>query len=256
MTTSAVFVSHGTPMGAIEPSRWTKSWVELGARLPPPRAILSISAHWLTRGGARVTSSERPHMNYDMYGFPEPLYEIQYPAPGSPDLAHEIMEGLSSVVPVYGDPTWGFDHGTWLVLMYLFPGADIPVVQLSVDYGKPPGWHYEVGQKLQFLRERDVLVVCSGNFVHNLGLRNPDEPPVDWAVEFDARMHEAVERGEHQAVIDFQKLGRIASLAHPTYDHFLPVLYFLGLKTEEDRVECFTDGFQWPAVSMRSYKFS
>ncbi len=253
MPSSAVFVSHGTPMGAIEPSRWTAAWAELGASLPRPKAILSISAHWLTQGGVLVTASEKPRMNYDMYGFPAPLYEVKYPAPGSLALADEIAARLDGSMPVYGDTTWGFDHGTWLVLMYMFPKADVPVVQVSLDYSKPPAAHYELGKKLSWVRERDVLVVCSGNFVHNLGLRNPEDPPMDWAVEFDSKMHAAIEAGDHQSVIDFQKLGSIASLCHPTYDHFLPVLYFLGLLEDGERARTFTDGFQWPAVSMRSY---
>ena len=248
----AVFAGHGTPMGAIEPSRWTGAWGKLGAGLGRPRAILSISAHWLTRGGALVTASEFPAMNYDMYGFPQPLYEVQYPAPGDPALAQEI----SAAVNARGDTAWGFDHGTWLVLKYMFPAADIPVVQLSMDYSEPPAFHYEMGKRLQFLREQDILILCSGTFVHNLNFRNAENPPMDWALEFDSTMNAHIADGNHEPVIDFRRLGRIAHLAHPTHDHFLPIFYFLGLKNAQDTVSAFTDGFQWPAVSMRSFVIS
>lgn len=248
-TMPIVFAGHGTPMGAIEPSRWTDAWGALGARLPRPRAILSISAHWLTRGGALVTASDSPAMNYDMYGFPQPLYEVRYPAPGDKALAQEI----STAVNAHADTAWGFDHGTWLVLKYMFPAADIPVVQLSMDYNEPPSFHYELARRLQFLRKEGILILCSGNFVHNLNFRNTASPPLDWALEFDATMNTHIKNGDHQSVIDFRKLGRIARLAHPTHDHFLPIFYFLGLKGDRDAVSVFTDGFQWPAVSMRSF---
>jgi 4,5-DOPA dioxygenase extradiol len=249
----ALFVGHGSPMGAIEPNRWTECWANLGTKLPRPEAILMISAHWLTRGGALVTASEAPAMNYDMYGFPPDLYKITYPAPGNVALANEIASALHGHSPVYADTQWGFDHGTWLILKYMFPKADIPVVQLSMDYSKPPAFHYELAKHLQFLRSKGTLILCSGNIVHNLNFRNPQDPPMEWALEFDRVMHANIEHGNHQAVVDFQNLGRIASLSHPTYDHFLPILYFLGVQTADDKVSVVCEGFQWPAVSMRTF---
>jgi len=250
----ALFVGHGTPMSAIRPNQWTQTWAELGPKLPKPSAILSISAHWITEGGAMVTASEAPAMNYDMYGFPPELYQIRYPSPGHPGLAADIADKLSSKVPVEGDSRWGLDHATWVVLKYMFPRADVPVLQLSIDYSRPPAFHYELGKYLQFLRTKGVLIVGSGNIVHNLRIRpgmNNDQP-YDWALEFDHTMWTRIQEGNFQAVADFQKLGNAASLSHPTYDHFLPLLYCLGVKTDADQITTFNDNFQWPAVSMRS----
>jgi len=249
------FIGHGSPMGAIEPSPWTESWVELGKKLPRPKAILTISAHWLTRGGALVTASEAPRMNYDMYGFPRELYEIVYPAPGDVELAKEVAARLSPHLQVFPDTKWGFDHGTWVVLKYMFPQAEVPVIQLSIDYSRPPSFHYEIGKRLQFLRSQGVLVIGSGNLVHNLGMRpgTNNDKPFDWAVRFDETIDAYIESGNHAAVMDFQQLGSVASQAHPTYDHFLPVLYCLGLLMDGDAVHTFNADFQWPAVSMRSY---
>jgi 4,5-DOPA dioxygenase extradiol len=249
-----VFVGHGTPRSAVWTNEWTASWEKLGTELPRPSTILSISAHWLTRGGAFVTASREPRMNYDFYGFPDEMYKVVYPAPGNIDLAQQIQSNLGAQLPVRGDTEWGFDHGTWVVLKYMFPKADIPVIQLSIDYSKPPVFHYELGKQLAFLRTRGVLILGSGNLVHNLNMRpgmNGDKP-YDWATEFDARIWKNIEDSNHQAVIDFQKMGSVAVQAHPTYDHFLPLLYCLGLKTDQDGIRTFNDNFQWPAVSMRS----
>ena len=249
-----VFVGHGTPRSAVWTNQWTASWEKLGKELPRPSAILSISAHWLTRGGALVTASRQPRMNYDFYGFPEEMYKVVYPAPGNVDLAQELQAGLAPELPVRSDAEWGFDHGTWVVLKYMFPKADIPVIQLSIDYSKPPSFHHELGKHLAFLRTRGVLILGSGNMVHNLSKRpgTNNDQPYDWAVEFDSTMWKNIQEGNHQAVTDFQKLGAVAAQAHPTYDHFLPLLYCLGLKSEKDEIRTFNDNFQWPAVSMRS----
>jgi 4,5-DOPA dioxygenase extradiol len=251
----ALFIGHGTPMSAINPNEWTQAWAELGPKLPRPRAILSISAHWLTQGGALVTMSEKPPMNYDMHGFPPPMYQITYPAPGDVRLAKDVASALSDQIPVQGDTQWGFDHATWVVLKYLFPKADIPVIQLSIDYSKPPAFHYELGKHLQALRTRGVLILGSGNVVHNLSKRpgTNNNQPYDWAVEFDQTMNSHINDGNHQGVVDFLKLGSVAALAHPTYDHFLPLLYCLGVKTKEDNTSTFSGDFPWPAVSMRSF---
>jgi 4,5-DOPA dioxygenase extradiol len=251
----ALFIGHGTPMSAINPNAWTGAWGELGRKLPRPRAILVVSAHWLTRGGALVTMSEKPPMNYDMYGFPPPLYDVTYPAPGDIELAQNVASALSSQIDVEGDTQWGFDHATWLVLKYLFPKADIPVIQLSIDYSRPPSFHYELAKHLQALRTKGVLILGSGNVVHNLSKRpgTNNNQPYDWAVEFDTKIAGHIMDGNHQGVVDFLKLGSLAALAHPTYDHFLPILYSLGVKANEDTVSSFSDDFQWPAVSMRSF---
>jgi len=249
-----VFVGHGTPRSAVEPNHWTASWGVLGAKLPRPTTILAISAHWLTQGGSLVTTSEKPRMNYDFGGFPPEMYRILYPAPGNVALAQELQTSLGARLPMRGDVQWGFDHGTWVVLKYMYPKADIPVIQLSIDYSRPTQFHYELGQHLQQLRRRGVLILGSGNVVHNLSIRpgmNGDRP-YDWAVEFDASMWKNIQDGNHQAVVDFQRLGSVAAQSHPTYDHFLPLLYCLGAKMEGDVVTTFNDSFQWPAVSMRS----
>jgi 4,5-DOPA dioxygenase extradiol len=248
------FIGHGTPRSATAPNQWTASWESLGKKFPRPSAILSISAHWLTQGGSLVTANENPRMNYDFYGFPKEMYEVVYPAPGNPELAQQIKTLAGGQLPVRDDSEWGFDHATWVVLKYMFPKADIPVVQMSIDYSRPPSFHYELGKHLQELRHHGVLILGSGNLVHNLNIRpgmNNDRP-YDWAVEFDATIWKSIQEGNHQAVMDFQKLGAVAANSHPTYDHFLPLLYCLGLKKTEDSVTTFNDNFQWPAVSMRS----
>jgi len=249
-----MFIGHGSPMNAIESNTWTEGWSALGGRLPKPAAILSISAHWLTNGGSLVTSNDSPQMNYDMYGFPRELYDYKYPAPGDPALAEEISSLLRGALPVYGDSQWGFDHGVWVVLKRLYPDAQIPVLQLSIDYSRPAVFHYELAKRLTPLRSKGVLIMGSGNLVHNLARRtNTKNAPHDWALEFDEKMAKSVLSGDHQAVIDFQSLGKLAELAHPTYDHFLPLIYALGLKTEKDEVTSMLEGFQGPSISMRSF---
>jgi len=250
-----LFVGHGSPTSAISPNSWTKAWSDIGSRVPRPNAILSISAHWITNGGMLVTASPRPQMNYDMGGFPPEMYQLKYPAPGNPALAKEIENTLQQTIPVHGDSSWGFDHGTWLVLRYLFPKADIPLIQLSIDYSKPPAFHFELARQLQPLRDKGVLILGSGNIVHNLReMVRADVKPFDWAVEFDRRMDENIQQGNFKGVVDFQKLGTLATVAHPTYDHFLPLLYVLGLQTKGEPVRTLTNGFQYKSVSMRSYQ--
>ena len=252
----ALFVGHGTPRSALDPNLWTEEWGRVGKALPRPRAILSISAHWLTRGGSLVTASEAPAMNYDVYGFPKELYEFRYAAPGSPVVAREVESALNGHIPVDGDASWGFDHGTWLVMKYMFPEADIPLLQLSIDYSRPPAFHYELAKELRALRSKGILVVGSGNVVHNLNERGGTgrtDRPRDWALEFDRRMTTAVMNGNHAEAVNFLALGELASLAHPTHDHFLPLLYALGVSEPRGEVASFNDGFQWPGVSMRSF---
>jgi 4,5-DOPA dioxygenase extradiol len=251
-----VFVGHGTPFSIIDPNVWTAQWGRIGQTLPRSTAILMISAHWLTRGATLVTASAAPAMNYDISGFPREIYEYRYPSPGHPTVAREVERALQGQTLVQGDTSWGLDHGTWLPLKYMFPAADIPVLQLSVDYGRPPAFHYELAKRLRTLRSKGVLIIGSGNVVHNLGERGGTgitETPRDWAIEFDKRMATAVASGRHSDAIDFLSLGSLAQLAHPTYDHFLPFLYSLGLVEPGGPVQTFCEGFQWPGISMRSY---
>lgn len=252
----AMFVGHGTPRSALAPNLWTEQWTQVGRALPRPQAILMISAHWLTEGGSLVTAADAPAMNYDVFGFPKELYEYRYAAPGSPAVARDVTSALDGRIPVAPDTSWGFDHGTWLVLKYMYPEADIPVLQLSIDYSRPPAFHYDLAMALRALRTKGVLIVGSGNVVHNLRERGGtglEETPRDWAIEFDQRMTTAVLNGNHAPVVDFLGLGDLARLAHPTHDHFLPLLYALGVAGPGAAVRSFNDGFQWPGVSMRSF---
>jgi 4,5-DOPA dioxygenase extradiol len=254
-----VFVGHGTPLSAIDPNVWTAQWARLGPTLPRPQVILSISAHWLTRGGSLVTASAHPQTNYDITGFPRALYEYRYPAPGDPAVAREIAEALHEQLPVYPDTSWGFDHGTWLVLKYMFPKADIPVLQLSIDFSRPPAFHYQLASRLRALRSKGVMLLGSGNVVHNLSERGGTgvtPTPRDWAVEFDSRMAAAVMKGDHAQPINFLSLGNLAHQAHPSYDHFLPLLYCLGAAGPQAKVRTFCEGFQWPGISMRGFVLS
>ena len=254
--TPAVFIGHGTPRNAVWDNEWTRGWSEFGASIPRPQAILSISAHWLTRGGVFVTSDQTPKMTYDMHGFPEELYRVTYPAPGNVRLAEQITAMLSGQIRVNPDTEWGFDHGTWVVLRHMFPNADVPVVQLSMDYTQPPAFHYELAKQLRGLRTEGVLILGSGNVVHNpRQRRNPDDTIPDWALEFDERITSYVNDGNHQAIIDFQQMGNVAKLAHPTYEHFLPLLYILGVKNESEEVVSFLEGFQ-KTISMRSFRLA
>lgn len=252
----AVFVGHGTPWGALAPNVWNTQWGQIAGTLPRPHAILMISAHWLTEGASLVTAGAAPPMNYDVRGFPAELYEYRYTAPGSPLVAREVAGALHGGNQVFGDSEWGFDHGTWLVLKYMYPRADIPVLQLSIDYSKPPAFHYELAKRLRGLRSKGILVLGSGNVVHNLrerGGTGVTDTPRDWAIEFDQRMTSAIMHGDHAPVVGFQQLGELAVNAHPTYDHFLPLLYSLGLAGSGAEVRTFCEGFQWPGISMRSF---
>jgi 4,5-DOPA dioxygenase extradiol len=252
----AVFVGHGTPLGALDPNVWTEQWAKIGSSLPRPQAILMISAHWLTEGASLVTAAAAPPMNYDVRGFPPQLYEYKYSAPGNPAVAREVATALHGQIPVFGDTEWGFDHGTWLVLKYMYPKAEIPVLQLSIDFSRPPAFHYELARRLRTLRSKGILVMGSGNVVHNLrerGGTGVTDSPRDWAVEFDHRIATAVMNGNHAPVIDFQSMGDVARMAHPTYDHFLPLLYALGISEPGRPVQTFCEGFQWPGISMRSF---
>lgn len=246
-----LFVGHGNPMNAIENNRFSNAWKKIGTELPKPQAILSVSAHWLTRG-SRVLAMEQPKTIHDFGGFPDELFAQQYPAPGAPEMAKETQR-LALKHHITLDDEWGFDHGTWSVLKQMFPLADIPVYQLSIDYNQSMSYHYELAQELRALREKGVLVMGSGNIVHNLRAINfQNAAPYDWAVEFDAKIKQWLESGDHRSIREFQKLGSVAQLAHPTYDHFLPLMYVLGFQYNNETPAFFNDEFDMSSVSMRS----
>jgi 4,5-DOPA dioxygenase extradiol len=258
-----LFVGHGSPMNAIEDNAWRRGWQDIGtkllARSERPQLILCISAHWLTRGGWQVTGMPAPKTIHDFGGFPQALFDQQYPAPGAPMVAASLAKELKS--PTTGAPlgvdldTWGLDHGTWSVLKPMFPKADIPVLQLSMDYSRPPGEHYALGRQLQALRERGVLIVGSGNIVHNLRAMRQGtgvNEAYDWAVEFDTQVHEQISKGQLDALQNFQTLGAVAQQAHPTYEHYLPLLYAAGAARTSDSPRFFNTGYQGAAISMRS----
>lgn len=254
----ALFVGHGSPMNAIGDNEFRRSWQALGAefgrRWPRPQLILCISAHWLTRGWW-LTAMAQPKTIHDFGGFPQELFDQQYPAPGWPAAAQEIS-GLLGVAGAGLDAgEWGLDHGAWSVLKPMFPAADIPVIQLSMDYSRPAGEHFALARRLQALRERGVLVVGSGNIVHNLRTMRPDatgDQAYDWAVEFDGAIAQRIARGELAALADFQQLGQPAALSQPSHEHFLPLLYAAGAADPSEPVRFFNERFQALSISMRS----
>jgi len=248
----SLFVGHGSPMNALEDSEFSRAWTQAGKALPRPRAILSISAHWETEG-VHVTAMRRPRTIHDFYGFPDALYEMEYRAPGSPELA-ELVSRTLYPVPVTLDDRWGLDHGTWAVLRRMFPEADIPVVQLSLDATKGQEFHYELGGRLFALRHKGILILGSGNMVHNLGMMRRQEQPYEWAQAFDEKLEQLILSGDHRGLIHYEELGRSAALSIPTNDHYLPFLYVLGLQAPEDAVTFFANRITLGSVSMRSLR--
>lgn len=248
-----LFIGHGSPMNAIEDNEFTRSWVSIGEKITKPKAILSISAHWYT-DGTRICDELHPKQIYDMYGFPRELYNLKYPVLGSPELAHITMELLHREVPI--DNSWGIDHGTWSVLCHMFPKADIPVYQLSIDRKLDTEAHYMLGQELSSLRDQGVLVLGSGNVVHNLAKINwEQEGGYPWAEEFDNYIKEAILEGDYQKVIHYERLGKASELAFVTPDHFYPLLYVLGATGPNDKVEVYNDACVLGSLSMTGYLF-
>jgi 4,5-DOPA dioxygenase extradiol len=247
-----MFVGHGSPMNAILDNRWSRAWVELGAVLRRPNAILCVSAHWQTTG-SMVTAMERPRTIHDFYGFPDELNRTLYPAPGAPEVAGQT-KALVKKTPIGLDAAWGLDHGTWSVLVRMFPRADVPVFQLSLDHTQGAAWHYELARELRPLRDRGVLIMGSGNIVHNL--RRVDgrlgDAGFDWAVEFDAKAKALIDSGDHRSLVEYEKLGSPARLSIPTNEHYLPVLYALAVKDDKDSIAYFNDGCAMGSISMRS----
>lgn len=247
----AMFVGHGNPMNAIVDGAYRRTWQAMGNSLPRPQAILCISAHWET-DGCYASGAGSPATIHDFSGFPQALFDVRYPVPGSPQLAAMLREALPDV-PVLVDGGRGLDHGAWSVLLPMFPEADIPVVQLSLHRGKPAGWHYELGRKLGFLRERGVLIVASGNIVHSLrDVVWHESAQLDWAVAFDATMRDLILAGDHDAIIHYARLGEAARRSVPGSEHFLPLLYILGMQRPEDTLGFFNDSVSMGSLSMRS----
>ena len=251
----ALFIGHGNPMNAIEETVYAAAWREMAASIPKPTAILCISAHWETEG-TFVTAMEKPKTIHDFYGFPDALYQVQYPAPGSPDLAARVRSLVKSIVVQPDDGySWGLDHGAWSVLRRMYPAADIPTVQLSLDRSQHPRFHYGLGRELQALRQEGVLIVGSGNIVHNLRLLqwNAAEPH-PWAAEFDRLAAELILSGEHDRLVAYPALGEAARLSIPTNEHYLPLLYILALQQSGESVSFFAEGLTLGSISMRSVR--
>lgn len=252
----ALFIGHGSPMNAIEGNAFSRRWQALGKELGKPKAILCVSAHWLS-AGTWVTHMERPQTIHDFYGFPQELHEVQYPAPGSPQLA-EQLQALSKYPKIQADDkSWGLDHGTWSILHQMYPEADVPVVQLSIDMSEPPAFHFELGKTLRALREQGVLILGSGNIVHNLRRIDWDKPlqGADWALEFDNWVKERLQARDFKALTEEFRKSRAGELSVPTPDHYLPLLYVLGASDDKDTLNFEVEGCDMGSISMRSLSF-
>jgi len=250
----AIFIGHGSPMNAIENNEFTQSWGKLGKELSRPKAILCISAHWETKG-TKVTAMERPKTIHDFGGFPQELFDMQYPAPGSRDFARLTTEQVKKV-HIELDDEWGLDHGSWSVLCRMFPLADVPVFQLSLDYTQPPQWHYDLAKELAGLRKKGVLIVGSGNIVHNLRLMRMNNPAFEWAAEFDSKIKNLILEKNHSDIINFNRFGTMAHLSVPSNEHYLPMLYTLALQQKNENVSFFNEQTVLGSVSMRSFTIS
>lgn len=252
-----LFIGHGSPMNGIEDNVFSKTWSKLGAEIPMPKAVLVVSAHWLTNG-THITAMESPKTIHDFGGFPQALFEVQYPAPGSPELAVETSKLITST-SVGLDHDWGLDHGTWTVVRHMYPNADIPVLQLSIDYSKPPQYHYDLAKELASLRKKGVLIIGSGNMVHNLRMvawdkLNEPEYGYDWAHEINQVFKDKIVKGDVQSLIQYERLGSAAKLAIPTPDHYYPLLYTLGLQDKTDDIQFFNDKAVGGSLTMTSVR--
>ena len=251
-----LFVGHGSPMNAIEDNAYTRALAALGARLPRPRAVLCVSAHWLTRG-SWVTGMAAPPTIHDFGGFPEALYEVRYPAPGSPEVAALVRDTIGGGAVSVDESEWGLDHGAWSVLRHLYPNADVPVVQFGIDMGAPARRHFELGEKLRPLREKGILILGSGNVVHNLGRVSFDEDaePAEWAVEYDAWIKGRLEKRDLAALLADPSSAPSGRLAVPTPDHYDPLLYVLGASDARDALRFEYEGIQNSSISMLSVSY-
>ncbi|MEI8115279.1 MAG: 4,5-DOPA dioxygenase extradiol [Bacteroidia bacterium] len=252
-----LFVGHGSPMNAIEDNEFSETWENLGKTLLRPKAILCISAHWETKG-TFVTAVPKPQTIHDFGGFPKALFDVQYPAPGSPELANETKRTITKTV-VGLDEKWGLDHGAWSVIKNMYPNADIPVIEMSLDYSQGPQYHYDLGKQLSALRNKGVLIIGSGNLVHNLRMvawdkMNDPEYGFDWAIQANNTFKQLIQSGKHKELINYSALGREVQLAVPTPDHYLPLLYTLALKEENESVSFFNDKAVMGSLTMTSIK--
>lgn len=251
-----LFLGHGSPMNAIEENEFVEGFRKIALNIPKPNAILCISAHWETKG-TFVTAMENPTTIHDFGGFPKQLFEVNYPAPGSPELAFET-QSLIQKTQVELDDKWGLDHGAWSVIKHLYPNADVPVVQMSLDYNQSPQFHYDLAQELKSLRKKGVLIIGSGNMVHNLGLvawrRLNETFGFDWAIEAGEKMKHFIMNGDHKPLINFRSQGKAFDLAIPTPEHYLPLLYSLALKDEKDPINLFNDKAVAGSLTMTSVK--
>lgn len=255
----ALFLGHGSPMNAIEENEFVKGFRNVAKEIEKPNAILCISAHWETKG-TLVTAMQKPKTIHDFGGFPQALFDVQYPAPGSPGLAAQTQEVITKT-EVQLDDKWGLDHGAWSVIKHMYPNADIPVVQMSLDYTKPPQYHYELAKELAQLRNKGVLIIGSGNMVHNLrkvdfSKINEDNYAFDWAREANIKMKEYITTDNHQPLINYQSQGKAFELAIPTPEHYLPLLYTLALKDSKDKVDIFNDKALVGSLTMTSIKIA
>lgn len=247
----AIFFGHGNPMNALAENAYTDGWAAIGKSIPRPKAVVAVSAHWYLTATA-VSANLAPPTIHDFGGFPSKLFEVEYPAPGSPDLATRVRD-LLTPAGARLDESWGLDHGTWSVLSHVFPAADIPVVQLSIDKTKPPQFHYEIGARLAPLRDEGVLIVGSGNIVHNLrsyAWGKEGVAPYDWAVRFERRARELLADGRDDLLVDYETMGQDAMLSIPTPDHYLPFLYVIGLRREGEKIDFPVEGVDGGSVSM------
>ncbi len=250
-----LFLGHGSPMNGIEDNEFVEGFREIARKIPKTKAVLCISAHWETKG-TYVTAMDKPKTIHDFFGFPEELYEVQYPAPGKPDLAKAIAGFITRTV-VGLDYEWGLDHGCWVVLKRIFPNADVPIIQMSLDYSKPAQFHYALAKELSILREKGILIIGSGNMVHNLGMLSWDNPYAagfgyDWALEASEQMKRFILNDEHQQLINYRSQGRAFDLAIPTPEHYLPLLYILALKKEKEGITFFNDKPVAGSITMTS----
>ena len=249
-----VFLGHGSPMNAIEDTEYSRAWTALGKNLPRPKAILVVSAHWMTKGTTLVDVSAMPRTIHDFYGFPQELFDQQYNAHGDPALAREVTALLRSH-HAQEDDTWGLDHGAWSVLKFLYPNADVPVFQVSIDMTQDLSYQLEIGQILSDLRDRGVLILGSGNVVHNLRALDWGGKPQDFAIAFDKLFAEKLEDRDFNALADRKGLGTLLRMAHPTVDHYLPALTIAGASDTRDQLTWMTDSIDLGSVSMRSFVF-
>lgn len=252
-----LFLGHGNPMNALADNDFTRAFQQVSKEIPAPKAILCISAHWETKG-TFITAMEQPKTIHDFGGFPQALFDVQYPAPGSPELAREAQKIIQSV-SIGLDHSWGLDHGCWTVVKHLYPDAGIPVVEMSIDYTQPPSYHYALGKELAALRRKGVLIIGSGNSVHNLRLAAWDKMMVpdyafDWATEANEKIKQFLLEGDHQSLVDFSKQGRAFELAIPTPEHYLPLLYTLALQEKDEQVKLFNDSIVAGSLNMLSVK--